>query len=148
MRTLLPTLLGFVLAVGLFVGAPYVGSSSGVALAQPDSTSLLQIERAFRFADPEVLLDGATDRVDVIIFGQGASYSRAQAVLVLEDFFRRYPPRQVVFEQEVLAEDRRSMIGRYWVVGGGEEPIGVSIRFRTNETGWQLRGIRVSRGGR
>ncbi|MEM1043756.1 MAG: DUF4783 domain-containing protein [Bacteroidota bacterium] len=146
MRTTPPTVVVFFLAVGLF--GPCLGAGSGVALAQTDSTALLQIERGFRFADPEVLLDGATERVDIIIFGQGASYSRAQAAFVLSDFFRRYPPRQVVFEQEVLAEDRRSIIGRYWVTGGGDEPIGVSIRLRARDGGWQLQGIRVNQGGR
>lgn len=148
MRTLFLTVLGYFLALSLLVGVPYAEAGAGVVLAQSDSTDLLSIERAFRAADAAVLLDGSTDRVDIIIFGQGASYSRAQGVQVLGDFFRRYPPRQVVFEQEILAEDRRSMIGRYWVADGGEEPIGVSVRLRANGPRWQLREIRINRGGR
>ncbi len=148
MRTLGSTVLALLLALSLFGGVPSAGTGSGGAYAQADSTALLRIEQAFRAADARMLLEGSANRVDLVIFGKGASYSRAQAELVLGDFFRRYPPKQVVFEQEVLAEDRRSMIGRYWVIDGGAKPIGVSVRLRARGSGWQLRAIRIDRGSR
>lgn len=116
-----------------------------VAYAQQDSTALVEVERAFRSGNVDALLDGAAERVDVVIFGKGASYSRAQAGLVLLDFFRRHPPRNVAFEQQVLAEDRRSMIGQYWIAGG-EEPMAVFVRLRARGDEWQVRAIRIERG--
>lgn len=106
-----------------------------------------QVQRAFQSADVEALLYGAAERVDVVIFGKGASYSRAQASLVLLDFFRRNPPRDVAFEQQVLAEDRRSMIGYYWGADGAE-PMAISVRMRARGEGWQVRSIRIERRGR
>jgi hypothetical protein len=140
-----------VLAAGLFAGWPVVGTAHGAAYAQtsppPDSTSLDRVEEAFRTGDADALLIGAADRLDVIIFGKGASYSRAQAELVLSDFFRRHPPARVSFEQEVLAEDRRSVIGEYWVADNHAEPISVFVRLRARGPRWQLRSIRIERNG-
>ena len=147
MRLLLSPVLGVFLVLAL-VGWPPAGPGPGGALAQPDSTALRQLEQAFRLGDAEALLDGAADRIDVVIFGKGSSYSRAQAGRVLGGFFRRYPPKQVVFEQEVLADDRRSMIGRYWVAEGEQAPLGVSVRLRARGSRWQLRAVRIDRGSR
>jgi hypothetical protein len=146
MRRLASTVLVFLLAFGPLAGWPV---AHGAAYAQPvavsDSTTLDWVERGFRTARADVLLDGAADRLDVIIFGKGASYSKAQAALVLQDFFRRYPPARVSFEQEVLAEDRRSMIGEYWVAEDHAEPVAVFVRLRARDSGWQLRSIRIER---
>jgi hypothetical protein len=148
MRPLSLTVLVFLLVVGTSVGGPLVGTAQGAAYAQAppavaDSTALGRVEDAFRAGDAGALLSGAADRLDVIIFGKGASYSRAQARQVLSEFFRRHPPGRVSFEQEVLAEDRRSVIGEYWVVGDHAEPISVFVRLRAREAGWQLRSVRI-----
>lgn len=136
-----------VLVLFLSLGTAWLPAGSGAAYAQQDSTALVEVESAFRTADVEALLDGSAERVDVVIFGQGASYSRAQAALVLLDFFRRNPPSDVAFEQQVLAEDRRSMIGHYWIAGDGE-PMAVSVRLRARGDDWQVRAIRIERRGR
>lgn len=148
MRRLASTVLVLLLALGSLAGWP-AGTAHGVAYAQPaasDSTTLDWVERGFRTASVDVLLDGAADRLDVIIFGKGASYSKAQAALVLQDFFRRHPPARVAFEQEVLAEDRRSVIGEYWAAEDHAEPVAVFVRLRAQGSGWQLRSIRIERG--
>jgi hypothetical protein len=49
----------------------------------------------------------------------------------------------VSFEQEVLAEDRRSMIGQYWVANGDSDPVAVFVRLRARGPRWQLRSIRI-----
>ena len=145
MRPLYTAVFALVLSFALLVGSPMPGLDAGAAYAQTasDSTTLVRVERAFRSADVESLLNGAADRIDVIIFGKGASYSRAQAALVLSDFFRRNPPGRVSFEQEVLAEDRRSMIGQYWVASGSSTPVAVFVRLRARGPRWQLRSIRI-----
>ena len=145
MRPLFTAVFALVLTFALLAGSPLPGSEVGVAHAQTatDSTNLVRFERAFRSGDVESLLDGAAERLDVIIFGKGASYSRNQAALVLSDFFRRNPPSRVAFEQEVLAEDRRSMIGQYWVANGHADPVSVFVRLRARGPRWQLRSIRI-----
>ena len=145
MRTLTTAVVALLLFIGLGSGLPVGGAS--VAYAQQDSTVLAQIENAFRYSDVEALLDRAADRVDVVIFGKGASYSRQQATLVLLDFFRRNPPRHVSFEQQVLADDRRSMVGHYRVASGGE-PVAISVRLRARSGGWQVRAVRIEQRGR
>lgn len=152
MRTLSSTVLVLLLTAGLVTGWPMAGPAHGAAYAQvppvpSDSTALDRVEDAFRAGSADALLDGAADRLDVIIFGKGASYSRAQARLVLSDFFRRNPPGRVSFEQEVLAEDRRSVIGQYWVAEDHAEPISVFVRLWARGSRWQLRSIRIERGG-
>ena len=143
------TSAGLVVALLLFLSLGTVWPSAGasVAYAQQDSTVLGQVEAAFRSGDVDALLVEASDRVDVVIFGKGASYSRAQARLVLRDFFRRNPPRHVVFEQQVLADDRRSVVGEYWMSGEGD-PVAVSVRLRSRASGWQVRSVRIERRGR
>ena len=141
-------LLAFLLVVGTAAGGPLVGTAQGAAYAQAppaaaDSTTLGWVETAFRAGDAGALLHGSADRLDVIIFGKGASYSRAQARQVLSEFFRRHPPGRVSFEQEVLAEDRRSVIGEYWVAGDHAGPISVFVRLRARDSGWQLRSVRI-----
>lgn len=149
MRRLSTAVSVFLLAFGLIAGWPVVDATYGAAYAQAsavsDSTALGRVERAFRTASVEGLLDGAADRLDVIIFGKSGAYSRAQAALVLQDFFRRNPPGRVSFEQEVLAEDRRSIIGTYWVAEDNAEPVAVFVRLRSRDSGWQLRSIRIER---
>lgn len=150
MQTFSSTVLVLTLALGLLTGWPMAGAAHGAAYAQsppalPDSTALDRVEDAFRSGSADALLAGAADRLDVIIFGKGASYSRAQAVLVLTEFFRRNPPGRVTFEQEVLAEDRRSMIGEYRVAEDHAEPISVFVRLRARGPHWQLRSIRIER---
>ncbi len=145
MRTLSTAVLALVLTLASLVGSPLPAPFAGIAYAQatPDSTTLVRVEHAFRSGDVDNLLEGAADRLDIIIFGKGASYSRAQATLVLSDFFRRNPPGRVAFEQEVLAEDRRSMIGQYWVANGDDDPVSVFVRLRARGPRWQLRSIRI-----
>jgi hypothetical protein len=152
MRSLFSTAISFSLALGLFAGWPAAGTAHGAAYAQSspvntDSTALDRVEDAFRAGRADALLSGSADRLDVIIFGKGASYSRAQAELVLSDFFRRHPPGRVSFEQEVLAEDRRSVIGEYWVAEDRAEPISVFVRLRARGARWQLRSVRIERSG-
>lgn len=138
------------LGAGFFGAWPVGGAVPSAAYAQvltvavDDSTAVGIVKDAFRAGDVEALLDGAGDRVDIAIFGHGASYSRAQAALVLVDFFRKHPPDSVEFEEEVVAEDRRSVIGRYWEAGDAE-PVAVFVRLHARGDGWQLRAIRIER---
>lgn len=133
------------LAAALWTGAP--GALAPTAYAQADTSALGYVETAFRDGNVGALMDRAGDRVDLIIFGQGASYSRAQAALVLLDFFRQHPPRSVRFEEEVVAEDRRSVIGQYWAAGGSD-PVDIFIRLWDRNGNWEVRAVRIERRSR
>ncbi|MDX1531324.1 MAG: DUF4783 domain-containing protein, partial [Rhodothermales bacterium] len=145
-----------VLALCTWVALVGLGPAAGAVQAQVqapgpegpvDTTALSVVQDAFATGNVDLLLGEAGDRVDIAIFGHGASYSRAQAALVLLDFFRRHPPDQVEFDEEAVASDRRSVIGRYWETGS-PEPVAVFIRLRARDDAWQLRSIRIERGAR
>ena len=115
-------------------------------VAEPDTIALAHIERAFRSGDVSGLLVHATEPLDLAIYGHGASYTRSQAALVLTDFFRRNPPAQVSFREEVAAEDRRSVIGQY--ATANSDPSAVFVRLRVRDGRWEIRSIRIERAGR
>jgi hypothetical protein len=137
--------------------APVPGTF-GTALAQQvrtsitptsplDSTVSSRVEAAFRSGNPALILADAADPIDLAIFGHGASYTKSQAAVVLLDFFRRHPPAQVSFEDEVVSENRRSVIGTYLEVGAAE-PAAVFVRLRARGNRWEIRSIRIERNGR
>jgi len=152
MRHLLGTL-----ALLALLAAPTFGGQ-GDALAQrpalravtgaaTDSVVLARIEAGFEAGNPALLLAHAAEPVDIAIFGHGASYSRSQAALVLLDFFRRHPPADVSFRDEVASTNRRSVVGTYEEAGSGESSA-VFIRLRARDGQWEVRSIRIERAGR
>lgn len=118
-----------------------------LARVEADSLLLARVEAAFRAGDAGRLLAEAGEPVDLALFGQGGSYTRSQAALVLMNFFRKHPPQEVAFEEEVIAEDRRSIIGYYREVGG-TTPAAVFVRLRARDGRWEVRSIRIERVGR
>ncbi|HEX9950883.1 MAG TPA: DUF4783 domain-containing protein [Rubricoccaceae bacterium] len=83
-------------------------------------------------------------RVEVVLFGQGSTYRRAQAAHVLRDFFRRYPPERVALPERASSDEGRTAIGRYWTENGGA-PLTVRVLHRAAGSGWELASIRVER---
>ncbi len=141
----LPRFLGLRLLalVGVFL-------LSGSVPVQPDE-SLEKVEAALQEADPSGVLDQVEDRVEIILFGQGGTYRKGQAVHVLRDFFRRYPPDRVdLGSEQSSSDDGRTAMGRYWTEDGGL-PLQVRVLYREDEGGWHLLSLRVERqsfGGR
>lgn len=119
-------------------------SAAGAAV---DTLILQHIETSFRAGNPAALLAHAAEPIDIAIHGHGASYSRSQAALVLLDFFRRHPPAEVSFREEVASENRRSIVGHYLEVGA-VEPSVVFVRLRVRDGRWEIRSIRIERAGR
>jgi hypothetical protein len=147
MRRVAPLLLGLTLSLAAPVLAPAAQAQRVAAAAVSDTLVLTRVESAFRAGDAAGLLAEAAEPVDLAIFGQGASYTRSQAALVLQDFFRRHPPAQVAFEEEVVSENRRSVIGHYREAGAGA-PSAVFVRLRARGDRWEIRSIRIERAGR
>lgn len=145
------------IALLVLLGVPALGNN-GAAHAQRlltstggsvagDTLVLDRIEASFRAGDAGALMASAGEPIDLAIFGHGASYSRSQAVLVLLDFFRRHPPEEVSFQEEVVGEDRRSVVGQYREVGS-EEASAIFVRLRARAGRWEIRSIRIERSSR
>ena len=115
--------------------------ATGVA-AQQMSDEIARVEAGFRASDPEAVLDGAASRVEIVLFGQGGMYRRAQATHVLRDFFRRYPPERVAFAERSSSDDGRTAIGRYWPQDGGAA-LTLRVLHRADGSDWALTSIRV-----
>ena len=93
-------------------------------------------------ADPDAVLVDAPGRVEIVLFGQGGMFRRAQAEHVLRDFFRRYPPDRVAFSSPSSSDDGQSATGRYWPRSGGA-PLNVRVLHRLVGEDWELSSIRI-----
>ena len=93
-------------------------------------------------ADADAVLADSGDRVEIVLFGQGGMFRRAQATHVLRDFFRRYPPERVVFGEPSASDDGQSATGRYLAQTGGQ-PLVVRVFHRADGDAWELASIRI-----
>ena len=101
-----------------------------------------QIKRAFEAGNARALLDAAVDRLEISLFGANTSYSRGQALYVLEDFFRNYPPHRFMLQDHQETDGHRFAMGRYWYEGS-DRPLQVYLRLRAEGGGWVLQEIRI-----
>jgi len=120
-----------------------VGVAAFAQSRSPDD-EVARVEAALQSGDAGAVLDGSASRVEVVLFGQGSTYRRAQAAHVLRDFFRRYPPERVAFTDRASSDDGRTAIGRYWTQDGGD-PLRVRVLHRSAGDGWELASLRVER---
>lgn len=119
-----------------------VGLVAATAPAQPLDDDLVRVETAFGEADADAVLEAAGARVEIVLFGQGTVYRRAQARHVLRDFFRRHPPERVAFAERSSSDDGRMAMGRYWTQRGGT-PLTLRLTHRAVDDRWELVSIRV-----
>ena len=135
----------------------------GPALAQPDSGAtarftaraaqpldavvLTHLADALEAGDTDAVLASTADRVELSVLGQGALFSRSQARLVLQRFFRQYPPARAEFAEQALVDDGRAAMGRYWGSEGGE-PLALYARFQPAGDAWRLVALRLDRPSR
>lgn len=129
--------LALVVALALSVGAV------PPAVPQPNDDALARVEAGLREANPDGVLSDAAGRVEIVLFGQGGMFRRAQATHVLRDFFRRYPPSRVAFAEQASSDDGQTAIWRYWSEDGGA-PLTVRVLHRPIEgEAWELVWIRI-----
>jgi hypothetical protein len=126
-----------VVAVLLFGGVP-------LATPQTADDALARVEAGLEQGDPAAVLVDAPARVEVVLFGQGGTFRRAQAVHVLRDFFRRYPPARVAFPERSSSDEGQTAIGSYWTEDGGA-PLSVRVLHRQDGEEWELASIRIDR---
>ena len=119
---------------------------ASVAMAQTlaPGDEVARVEAGLQAGDADAVLDGSAPRVEVVLFGQGSTYRRAQAAHVLRDFFRRYPPERVALTERASSDDGRTAIGRYWTQDGAA-PLTVRVLHRAAGDDWELASIRIER---
>ncbi|WP_420457214.1 DUF4783 domain-containing protein [Rubrivirga sp.] len=114
----------------------------GGAPAPSQDDVLRRVADGLESADPDAVLVDAAGRVEIVLFGQGGMFRRAQAEHVLRDFFRRYPPSRVAFSEPSSSDDGQSATGRYWPRSGGA-PLNVRVLHRVVDEDWELSSIRI-----
>ncbi len=112
-----------------------------VARVQDDAVA--RVEAGLREGDPDAVLADAADRVEVILFGEGGMYRRAQASHVLRDFFRRYPPARVAFGPERSSSYEGLAATGQYVSDDGSAPLNVRVVHREDGEDWELVSIRI-----
>ena len=114
----------------------------GVSPVPAQDDVLQRVASGLEAADPGAVLVAASGRVEIVLFGQGGMFRRAQAEHVLRDFFRRYPPQRVAFSAPSSSDDGQSATGRYWPRSGGA-PLSVRVLHRQVGGEWELSSIRI-----
>lgn len=128
----------------VFVVAALTLGAAAFAQVTSSGDEVARVQAALQAADADAVLSGSAERVEVVLFGQGSTYRRAQAGHVLRDFFRRFPPERVAFDTRASSDDGRTAIGRYWTADGGQ-PLDVRILHRVSGDEWELASVRVDR---
>ena len=104
--------------------------------------ALGRVVQGLEEGDPDAVLADVDGRVEVVLFGQGGVFRRAQATHVLRDFFRRYPPSRVSFSEPSSSDDGQTATGRYWSLAGGA-PLSVRVMHRGSGDDWELASVRI-----
>ncbi|MEL7363573.1 MAG: DUF4783 domain-containing protein [Bacteroidota bacterium] len=138
-------LVGLVSTLGLGHTAAASGTLSDLRVQHSGTDTLLvpHFEAAFGDGNAEALLESAAPRLELSIFGRASFYSRTQALFVMRDFFRRYPPESVSFRDQSIGENTRTLLGQYKELGGGRCRVAVRLRWRADA--WEVRAVRLDR---
>lgn len=91
---------------------------SGLALAQEDGT-LANISTAMKAGSAKELIKYCNNNLEIKLDGKSSNYSKAQAEVVLKDFFLNNPPKGFSYiHQGSSPEGLKYTIGTYQVDGG------------------------------
>lgn len=134
-----------VLFTGLLIPMEVVPAVAQEADTTGGRAAMERLVEAFETGDAHMLLRSATDRLGVSLLGKRASYSRGQALYVMEHFFRQHPPRRFVLDDVRKMDGHRLAMGRYWTQGA-EQPFEVYVHLQAGGDGWMLREIRIGGG--
>lgn len=113
----------------------------------PEAEARERIVASFQNGNAERLLTPAAERVEASILGMQTYYSRAQALFVLQDFFKNFVPREFAFGDVSRSEEDFFATGQYWY-GQAERPLQVYVRLTRQEEAWVLQEIRLNRSER
>ncbi len=131
-------------AGALLLGALLAGGlPPGAAVAQSEGDDAIgRLERAFAEGAARDLLAPAPDRVEMGLLEATTLYTRSQAVYVLQDFFKEYPPVRVELEDPTVTSANRFVAGQYWHEGA-DRPLQLYLQLEERGGAWQLRSLRI-----
>ena len=77
------------------------------------------VRAAIKMGSSKELVKHLNNRIDLVIDGDQASYSKTQAEFVLKDFFKKYPPSDFQYIHKGASKDGlKYAIGKYSHQGG------------------------------
>lgn len=110
----------------------------------PEAEARTRVAESFQSGDAQRLLTPAADRVEISILGMQTVYSRAQALYVLQDFFKNFAPQDFTFGDVSHSEDDFFATAQYWY-GQAERPLQAYVRLVRRDDTWLLQEIRLDR---
>lgn len=118
---------------------------SGMAQpTDPEAEARTRVAESFQAGDAQRLLTPAAERVEISILGMQTVYSRAQALYVLQDFFRNFTPQDFTFGDVSYTEDDFFATAQYRY-GQAEQPLQAYVRLVRRDETWLLQEIRLDR---
>lgn len=110
------------------------------ARAQDTMDELLS---ALATGDAEAVLASSEERVEVALMGQERLFTGRQAVHVLKEFFRRYPPESLRKENEMRNAASWFATARYTSTQG-DSALHVYVSMQLSEDRWRLATLNVT----
>ena len=98
---------------------------------------------ALASGEAEAVLVSAEDRVEMALMGQGRLFNGRQAVYVLKEFFRRYPPESLAKENEMKDAANWFATARYTSTQG-DNALRVYVSMQLSEDRWRLTALNVT----
>lgn len=114
------------------------------AAAQSERGVLHEVETALEQGDVAALGRRSAERIELTLFGSASMYSRGQAMYVLAEFFREYPPIRASLSEPSRSGGNWFALGEYFFERG-EQPLRVFVRLRNKAGRWELREVRIER---
>ncbi len=103
---------------------------------------LQEVEAALEAGDVTALAQRTAQRMELTLFGSASMYSRGQAMYVLAEFFREYPPVRASLSDPTRSGGNWFALGEYHYERG-EQPLRVFVRLRSKSDQWELREVRI-----
>lgn len=112
------------------------------ARAQSEESVLQDIETAFETGDAGALGRHVAERMELTLDGAASIYSRGQAVYVLAEFFREFPPVRTILDEPTHSGNDAFVLGQYHTIQEND-PLRVFLRLKSNAGRWEVREIRI-----
>ena len=124
------------IATSILIGALVV-MTAGVCIAQDGPPEMRTVQEAFENGRSDTLLQHASDRIEIALFGATRRYSRVQARYVLQEFVREYRPVGVTV-LEGSGTESGWFVSMDYAYERGTKPLRVYARLRRDGQVWKL----------
>lgn len=121
-----------------------LGSKPEVVWGQADTLNLVVVLNGLSEGNADVLVAHAEDYLELALLEQPRRYTRSQALYVLREFFRVYPPVGFKLDRSMTQGEEWWLTGRYTVLGE-EQILRFYLRFGGSYPAYRLMAIQVIR---